>query len=199
MRGPHAAPYAGTLNWPGIGAVRFQAWPQPDDDERATARTVALMDHVARASASHPLIQAATQQAVAGAPDPAERARRIFWWVKRRVHFREDAEQARLAGLPAPNEAELLIWPADLLAMPEPAGDCDDHATLVAAMLIAAGIEPELVTIAADPSDPSRYSHVYARARIGRARIALDTSHGAYPGWEAKAQGKKKCGERVQA
>lgn len=189
----------GTIHWPEIGAVRFQTWPQPEDDERATARTIALMDQVARASVSHRIIQAATQQAVAGASDPAERARRIFWWVKQRVRFREDAEQARLASLPAPEQAELIIWPADLLTMREPAGDCDDHATLVAAMLLAAGIEPEFVTIAADPSEPGRYSHVFARARIGHARLALDTSHGAHPGWEAEAQGKKKCGEAAQA
>jgi transglutaminase-like putative cysteine protease len=176
-------------------AVRAQIWPQPADDEQATARTISLMWQVARQSAQHPLIQQATAQATAGARSARQRAEQIFWWVKRHVRFTEDEEHAHALGL-AP-DTELIIWPADLLTMARPAGDCDDHATLVASMLMAAGIEPEFVTIAADPERPDTYSHVYARARVDGATIALDTSHGAHPGWEARPQGKKKCGQQA--
>jgi hypothetical protein len=142
--------------------------------------------------ATHPTIRAAVTEALRNIPpDPRAEAAAIFDWIKAHVSFREDAEPARpLAGLIDPATTEVLIRPADLLNMPHPAGDCDDHAMLASTMLLSRGIEPELLTIAADPATPDLYSHVYARARLAAGPFALDTSHGPRPGWEAPTAGK---------
>ena len=161
-------------------------------DEAATAQTVALMMDYARRAASSPAIQAAAEIATGGAHVDAEKARGIFSWVKRRVSFVEDDQTAAPLALQGidPSQAEVIIYPPDLLAMPAPAGDCDDHATLTAALLLASGITPEFVTIAAEAGNPD-YSHVFTRARLGPSRaIALDTSHGPHAGWEATPTGK---------
>lgn len=176
-------------------SLRVTIAPRPADDEQATAQTIALMSDYARQAASSPAIAAAAELATHGTRTKADKARAIFAWVKRRVRFVEDDAAAEpLEGLQGiePANAEVVIYPADLLQMPAPAGDCDDHATLTAALLLAAGITPEFVTIAADASTPD-YSHVYTRARLSPScAIALDTSHGPRPGWEATPTGKKR-------
>ncbi len=88
---------------------------------------------------------------------------------------------------------ETLVRPIDMRMMAEPQGDCDDFSMMIRARLLALGIPCKFVTVAVDPQDPERFSHVYAVAdcsdgRCGpnwSGRVALDTSHGPYPGWEA--------------
>ena len=172
----------------GARATRYR---QPSNDEGATASTIGMMFQLARADAQAPRLQAAAEIATAGARNPAEALQGIFDWVKARVHFREDADAAALAGLQDP-DTELLIRPVDLLAMSQPAGDCDDFATLTAALLHAANIEPAFRTIAAEKGNPN-YSHVFAVAVTPNGEtIAMDTSHGAGPGWQAPPAGKSK-------
>ena len=166
-------------SWP-AAAVRIAREPAGSGTDEQTARTVARMVALARGSggAAAPAVQRATADALRSLPTAAaaaDRAAAIFWWVKGHVRFRED-----------PPDDEMLIEPALLLAMPQPQGDCDDFSTLTAAMLTVAGIPWEFVTVAADRSDPHRFSHVYVRA-LGY--LALDTSHGARPGWEAEQDG----------
>jgi hypothetical protein len=63
--------------------------------------------------------------------------------------------------------------------------DCDGFAMYTAALLQAHGIRSSFVTVAADPEQPDRFSHVYVVAYTSDGeRIAMDTSHGPYPGWE---------------
>lgn len=176
----------------GVAPIRATTWRRPEDDEAATAQTVAAMAEFIRQDACHPLIRQATYEAVGALRgDPAADVAAVFRWIKRRVRFIEDRELARLGGFPAPDQAEVLVRPVDLLTMPQPAGDCDCQAMLGAAMLRALGIDSELVTIAADPGDRSRYSHVYLAAILpGGARVPLDLSHGRYPGWAARTLGK---------
>lgn len=172
--------------------VNFQVTARADGDEQATAQTIALMMEYAKRASVSPAIQAAAEIATQGARLESDKVRGIFAWVKRRVRFIEDDEAAApLASLGIdPHQAEVVIYPPDLLAMPAPAGDCDDHATLTAALLLASGITPEFVTIAAEAGNPD-YSHVYTRARLSPSRaIALDTSHGSVAGWEATPTGK---------
>lgn len=121
----------------------------------------------------------------------------VFTFYYRRPHVPKLVTRANpparpLSGVVDPLTTEVLIRPADILEMPAPAGDCDDHAMLAASMLLSRGIEPELVTIAADPAAPQVYSHVYARARLAGERVAMDTSHGEHIGWEAPAAGKRR-------
>lgn len=151
------------------------------------------MQEFIAADAAHPRVIAAVQQAVAGtAPsDTGGLIRAVFAWVKRQVLLVSDAELARLGGFPKAADAEVLIRPADILAMPQPQGDCDDFAMLGAAMLRALGIGSELITVAADPADISRYSHVYVLAVLPDGqRLPLDLSHGVQPGWYPGSLGK---------
>ncbi len=174
------------------GLVNYEIEPRPDDDDQATAQTIRRMWILIGVDAKSEIIRRAANQAAGTSPDPRKEVESIFAWVKRHVRFREDsAAVAPLAGLDAAF-AEVLIRPVDLLTMPQPQGDCDDFAMLTAALLLAVGIEPELVTIAADRSQPGTYSHVYARAILPGGAIALDTSHGMWLGWEAPTAGKSK-------
>jgi hypothetical protein len=188
-----AAGHAGVLRHPAFGGLaRFARWPRPDDDELATAQTVGLMARYIRQDARHPLLRRVALQAAAAAKKPKEAAAAIFHWIRRRVRLVEDRALAQAGGFPEPEDAEVLIRPLDLLRMPQPQGDCDDQVMLAAAMLGALGIPSVLVTIAADPAQPGRYSHVYLVALTPQGPLSLDPSHGPYPGWHPPALGKTK-------
>jgi hypothetical protein len=67
------------------------------------------------------------------------------------------------------------------------AGDCDDRATLLAALMRSVGIPADLNfrVVAANPRTPGRFSHVYVTARMGGKTIALDPTYPSNrPGFE---------------
>jgi transglutaminase-like putative cysteine protease len=67
------------------------------------------------------------------------------------------------------------------------AGDCDDRATLLAALARSIGLPVELKfrVVAANPGAPGRFSHVYVTANMGGRVIALDPTYpGNRPGFE---------------
>jgi len=143
------------------------------------------MREYATADAASPAVRAAAAAALAQYPELNPPAA-VWHWIKRHVRLVRDSDLARdLAGVP--DDAEVLVRPVDLLAMPQPAGDCDDCAMLTAAMLSALGIPARFRTVAEDENGP--YSHVYVIARYAGREIPLD-SHGPYPGWEARTAGK---------
>jgi hypothetical protein len=39
------------------------------------------------------------------------------------------------------------------------------------------------VTVAADPENPERWSHVFPMAQLGNVNMPMDASHGKFPGW----------------
>lgn len=169
----------------------FRQFSRPDNDELATAQTVMAMSALASKDAKSAAIRAAAAEAVGSATSPDEILQRVFTWVKSRVRFRSDQRTALLSGLPHAADTELLIRPVDLISMDNPAGDCDDFAMLTLALLHAVGIPAEIVTINADPTTPN-YTHVFVAARIGDRSVAMDTSHGSAPGWQARAVGKSR-------
>jgi hypothetical protein len=170
--------------------------PQPENDETSTAQTIGRMTQYAREDAGHPLVQLATQEAaMAAAGDPRGVARTIHRWIRDRFQFVDDSEL--VAGLTDdPEDAEVLIRPRDLLAMPVMMGDCDDATMLAISMLEAAGIPAFIATVATDPDSPATYTHVYAVAVPQGNYFPLDcsTQRGIpdVAGWEATAAGKKK-------
>lgn len=177
------------------GRVRYQTIERAEGDEAGTEQTINLMRRLASDDALTPQIQAAAAIATHGARTEREAAQGIFNYMKARVRFRDDATAARpLSGVLEPEDAEILIRPVDLLQMERPQGDCDDFAMSTAALLIAAGIRPQFVTIAADPAS-ANYSHVFTRAHLPGGPIAMDTSHGRYMGWQARPTGKSKTWE----
>jgi transglutaminase-like putative cysteine protease len=171
---------------PGFGVSSIERFPASPDSDRSTAQTVAKMAAHIRRAVEDPAIERATADALgselANAPG-WHKARAIFDWVKRHITFETD-ERLLQELLGADPDSELLIRPEMLLRFRR--GDCDDFAMLTCAMLLRAGVPCGLVTIAADGQEPHRFSHVYAQALLdGVARMAMDTSHGPYAGWEA--------------
>ncbi|MCC7497316.1 MAG: transglutaminase domain-containing protein [Bryobacterales bacterium] len=188
---------AGAFLHPRFGRrlVTMQTAARPADDETATAQTIGVMAALVREDARSPIVRQAAMQSIAelGSRDERKEIASVFKWVKRHVRYRADAELAQDTPAQDPDTTEVLIRPVDLLTMPEPTGDCDDFAMLTAALLRALGIRANFVTIAADEEDPTRYSHVFLEAITSSGeRIALDTSHGPRPGWQAPAVGKSK-------
>lgn len=173
------------------GPVNATVFPVPDDDEAATAQTIALMAHYVRQDSKSPIVRRAAAEAAQGAQgnDVRSLAAAVWGWVRRHVKFISDRVPAAAIVRDA-DLAELLIRPVDLLTMPEPAGDCDDQSMLCAAMLRALGIETAFRTVAADPKEPQLYSHVYVVAYGPEGEFPLDCSHGPSPGWEVKPAGK---------
>lgn len=99
---------------------------------------------------------------IAAALQPAGGARafagRLWQWAYRYVAFQED-----------PAGQEMNIHPADMLQelreKHAARGDCDDLATLLAAIITAAGFQPVLVTAGLEKGD--RFRHIYAGIRVG--------------------------------
>jgi len=177
----------------GAAPIKASIWQRPDDDELATAQTIALMKLFALEDARSPIVRRAAQEAIGLLPlrNAMAEAAAVWVWIRRHVRLVSDVDLARLAGCPEPEEAEVLIRPVDLLRMPQPQGDCDCQAMLGAAMLRALGIDSEFATIAADPADPTTYSHVYVLVKLPCGReLPLDFSHAPGPGWTAISLGK---------
>jgi transglutaminase-like putative cysteine protease len=58
------------------------------------------------------------------------------------------------------------------------AGDCDDRAVLLAALLRSIGVPCDFKVVAVDPRRPQTMSHVYVVARLGAIQIPLDPTYG---------------------
>jgi transglutaminase-like putative cysteine protease len=133
-------------------------------------------------------------------PDGSQRdiACAIFHWVRGTIRFVEDESllYEEFGIQPENLDKELLIVPPVLLSMPVPMGDCDDFSLLTASMLLAAGIQPYYVTVAADAAEPRRFSHIYICAYLadeGRY-LCLDPGNrlnAIPPGWEAEKVTRK--------
>jgi transglutaminase-like putative cysteine protease len=186
-------------------SIRLAKTPaNPYNTDISTYQTVEIMKRLAKASAYSPSIIAAILSATGGIPQsiPSIRAlaRCLFYWVKGHVLFTED-EVLMYRGLGIERvDKELLIVPDALLSMPTPMGDCDDFSLLTASLLLGCGVPCSYVTIAADEETPEKFSHIYVKAYLtdevgtieGKPReLALDCSHGAYPGWEYQGAFRK--------
>lgn len=163
-----------------------------ENDDDNTAQTIELMREMAALDSTNPAVIEATRQAIGDETRPAEKAARIFGFIKTRVEFQEDALTAALAGLPRPGDAEVLIRPADILRMPRPAGDCDDFTMLAVSMMTAAQVPARITAIEQDAERPGYFSHVFAEAFINGTWTPFDASHGDYLGWSARPTGKVK-------
>lgn len=95
----------------------------------------------------------------------------VLQWVKNNIAFRGEY-------------AETVQTP--LVTLQLRAGDCDDQSTLIAALLSSLGYKTRFRTVAADPSAPWAYSHVFTEV-FQRKRgqwISVDsTVPQSFPGW----------------
>jgi len=151
-----------------------------------------------RAGAADPQVQAAADYAWRhfglSSDQAAVKAWAVFWYVKHCVKFRVD--EATMFRIGEENQQDILIAPAVLARMKDPAEDCDGFAMLTASMLQVLGVPVVVATVAADPREPERWSHVFPCALLPAGTIPvfpgmsvkggvlpLDASHGVGPGW----------------
>ena len=169
--------------------VLLERHPAAEDSDSATSQTIELMCRYIRESTDDPAIQLAAQYAWqhfgGGSPDPAMKAWAVFWFVKHNVKFVVD--EAPMFRLGEANQQDLLISPSVLIRMRDPQEDCDGFTMLGAALLKALDVPFVIVTIAAGPDDPSRWSHVFLMAMLSTGPLPIDASHGSGPGWMVPA------------
>ena len=166
-------------------------------DDEETAQTVGYMDELAAADASDRAVIAAAAEALEAAgidarsSTPMEQACAVYWWLKRTIRY-----------VPTPGTSPLvdqtLITPCAVLAMPEPIGDCPQFSMLAAAIFRVLCIPSLFVTIAAEPSFPDQWSHIYNTVEIEPGRfMPFDASNGPSPGAEYAKPFKRRVWPRL--
>lgn len=173
----------------------FSALPESSDGQvRATIhKIIALI----RGDARYPAIQEEAQKLYPyGDGDPNVG---LFRLAKHTLRFSKDeqlADRLPIDDARIPETVEVLIRPIDQWLLIQMKGlgigDCDCFAMYGACLLYALGIPCSLCTVAVDPDQPDRYSHVYLVSYWQGVRTPLDLSHGEYPGWECPNLGRMK-------
>ena len=171
------------------GRVQLERFPAAETSDGATEQTIGLMCRYIRESSDDDQVKAAANWAResfgGNSPDPAMQAWAVFWFLKHYMRFVVD--EAPMFRLNEPNQQDLLYSPAVLIRMQDPAGDCDDFTMMGAALLKCLGVPFVIVTIAAGPDDPQRWSHVFLMAMLPSGPLPIDASHGSGPGWMVPA------------
>jgi len=161
--------------------------PAEAGNDEVTAQTIQEMCRYIRQSLSDPLVQQAAKDARERfgncdfASSQLSDVWGVFWLIKHRVKFRLD-DGALMEFHGERDQQDFLVAPHVLLRMREPKEDCDGFSMLTCALLTCLGVPAYLVTVAVDPREPERWSHVFAAAMIDGKPVALDTSHGTQPG-----------------
>ena len=103
------------------------------------------------------------------AHDEWAEAEALYTWVLQNIRFAKD-----------PVTKEALYPPSELLKIRS--GDCDDISMLLGALYLAVGYPARLVTIAANPSAPDEFSHVYVEVELPPGSNHWITADAARPG-----------------
>ena len=167
------------------GTILKEKIPAAPDTDTSTRQTIAKMCEYIAAGVSDPVCQWWAAQARERWKPPGADASQlcwgVWWLVKHAIKFAKD--EPRLFQIGEPEALDLLIAPAVLVRDPAPKEDCDGFTMLVCCLLKILGIPSVIVTVAADPSDSERWSHVFPMAQLGGANLPMDCSHGKFPGW----------------
>lgn len=160
--------------------------PVADDSDSLTKTTIGKMCEYIRAGAADPHVigaaQFAAQRFGRSANNPFSNAWGVFWFLKHRV--RRVLDEGNMFRVGEPGAWDMLIAPAVLLRMQNPSEDCDGFTMAAAAMLQALGVPQCIVTVACDPREPERWSHVFGMIQLPNGEwLPLDCSHGQVPGW----------------
>ena len=122
------------------------------------------MRRLSIAGGKDPTVRAAAlavlRAAGVAAHDALAEASALFQFVRDRIRFTRDP--VGVEWLQAPRHTLTLL-----------AGDCDDMATLLAAMLRTVGIPARFRAVALEPNS-NRYSHVYVVASVKGQDLPLD-------------------------
>lgn len=179
--------------WGGSVAVLSNPTHRYNSDV-STRDTIRVMQRLAHGYSRHPSVVMAVSHALTGIDPSLQRdvACAIFYWVRTNIRFVEDETLLyEQLGVDLEDlDKELLIVPPVLLSMPNPQGDCDDFSLLLAAMLLCAGLRPYFVTVAADPLEPQKFSHIYICVHLAdeNNHLCLDAGNRLVmvePGWES--------------
>ena len=176
----------GTVYHPELGElVNYEAIPISSDPDTQVAQTIHRMKrNVIEDANSYPIQRDAA--AISQSGPTGDVCSDTFWYVKGKLGFRQDEQLAQpVRGFLDGDVIEVLIRPRDLANMDRPLEDCDGFASYLPALLRAQGVPCSFVTVAADDREIGRFSHVYAACYPDGRRVALDASHGPYPGWDS--------------
>jgi hypothetical protein len=102
----------------------------------------------------------------------------LFEWVQQHIRYTRD-----------PFRVEVLHSPRRMLQLR--AGDCDDMAIVLGAMLEAVGHSVRLVLTGTDPHAPDRFTHIYVEARCRGRWVPLDATMPYPMGWAPRAPVRK--------
>lgn len=140
----------------------------PDGVEGIRA-TLSIMARLVKSFRANPEFIAFTHAVLQGVAPKDDRGEieRIFAYVRDRIIYRKD-----------PVDVEALRAPDVLIR--DGHGDCDDKATLLAAMLEAVGYDARFVVIGFQPDD---FTHVYVEVRFGPGWMPLDSTESVPAGW----------------
>ena len=167
------------------GPIIKEKIPAAPDTDTSTRQTIAKMCEYIAAGASDDVCQWwANEAKTRFAPQPkgaADQCWGVWWLVKHAVKFAKD--EPRLFQIGEPDALDLLIAPAVLVREQDRKEDCDGFTMLVCCLLKILGIPSVIVTVAADPENPERWSHVFPMAQLGNVNMSMDASHGKFPGW----------------
>lgn len=132
--------------------------------------TLKLMRDLVRAGKSRPTIRDRAVNVTMYIPRSAwvRKTQALWSWVKTNVRY-----------VPDINGVETLHWPEQ--TMSQGFGDCDDQATLMAALLESIGIPTRLVAVG---FTPGVFQHVYAEALLGDSWVPLETTEDKPFGWK---------------
>jgi hypothetical protein len=165
--------------------------PVADDSDSLTKSTIVKMCEYIRSSAADRNVQGAAQFAAQrfgrGINDAYSNAWGVFWFLKHRV--RKVLDEGNMFRVGEPGASDLLIAPSVLLRMDNPAEDCDGFTMAAASMLLALGVPQCIVSVACDPRESQRWSHVFGMVQLANGDwMPLDCSHGIAPGWMVPQQ-----------
>ena len=172
------------------GRVELERIPAAADTDTLTQQTIGKMCEYIRDGITDENIQACMGAAIArlglGRTDPYSLAWAVFWFCKHRI--KKVLDEAALFRLGEPDQADMLISPAVLIRMADAAEDCDGFTSLAASMLGSSGLLAKqdqcIITVACDPRDRRRWSHVFNMIRLANGEwLPLDCHTGKGPGW----------------
>lgn len=130
---------------------------------RGAPQTVAVMKHAALASQQHLPVRLMAEQVCQGlqSKDYTSEALALYYFVLNHVRYMRDPRTIEYVRAP-------YVLINEMLAGKVPSADCDDEASLLAALILSTGGECRFATVAFRKvyyNGEPQYSHVFVQAR----------------------------------